>query len=567
MKKILTLMLLVFSINLIAQTEELVISVPEFEQLKETRLKRIKNRLIELKNKINNQKAKINQPDNGRLRLKYAEELAKLEAEYKLTELSFISQVSQVPVEETVKVEDPVKSSLMDEVRDVIKPFLDGIKRISKRPRMIEDLRSNISKLTDTVSNLEKAKKELELHLNEDKSAKFKQLTQEALKSISHMLEDAQLKLDSHKIKLHELMQNEKSLVEELKSLSINFLRTEGKNITIALLVFLLTLWPLTKWRSNILNLIRVIIVKFKQKSGVDPFGIDWLMKPISVMYNLAVVLLAFLFSILCLYLLNDWILVTFFILATSFALWGMKEKIPQFIDQFRLMLNFGPVREKERVIWNNIPWRVKKLGFYSILENPMLDGAIVRVHAKEMLKAHSRPIQKDEPWFPTQKGDWVDLSDGTHGMVKLQTPEYVMIQKIGGALQYYPTNSFIGLNPINLSSDSLIAIKFGLDYSHQNIITSEVLKVFETELKQAFEVELSADAPKFKSLQVDFDQAADSSLNLLIQIVLTGQFAAQKRSVTRQVNRCLVDISNKYGYVIPFNQLTLHMANSAKIN
>ncbi len=560
-------MLLVFSINLIAQTEELVISVPEFEQLKETRLKRIKNRLIELKNKINNQKAKINQPDNGRLRLKYAEELAKLEAEYKLTELSFISQVSQVPVEETVKVEDPVKSSLMDEVRDVIKPFLDGIKRISKRPRMIEDLRSNISKLTDTVSNLEKAKKELELHLNEDKSAKFKQLTQEALKSISHMLEDAQLKLDSHKIKLHELMQNEKSLVEELKSLSINFLRTEGKNITIALLVFLLTLWPLTKWRSNILNLIRVIIVKFKQKSGVDPFGIDWLMKPISVMYNLAVVLLAFLFSILCLYLLNDWILVTFFILATSFALWGMKEKIPQFIDQFRLMLNFGPVREKERVIWNNIPWRVKKLGFYSILENPMLDGAIVRVHAKEMLKAHSRPIQKDEPWFPTQKGDWVDLSDGTHGMVKLQTPEYVMIQKIGGALQYYPTNSFIGLNPINLSSDSLIAIKFGLDYSHQNIITSEVLKVFETELKQAFEVELSADAPKFKSLQVDFDQAADSSLNLLIQIVLTGQFAAQKRSVTRQVNRCLVDISNKYGYVIPFNQLTLHMANSAKIN
>jgi hypothetical protein len=566
-KKILTLMLLVFSINLIAQTEELVISVPEFEQLKETRLKRIKNRLIELKNKINNQKAKINQPDNGRLRLKYAEELAKLEAEYKLTELSFISQVSQVPVEETVKVEDPVKSSLMDEVRDVIKPFLDGIKRISKRPRMIEDLRSNISKLTDTVSNLEKAKKELELHLNEDKSAKFKQLTQEALKSISHMLEDAQLKLDSHKIKLHELMQNEKSLVEELKSLSINFLRTEGKNITIALLVFLLTLWPLTKWRSNILNLIRVIIVKFKQKSGVDPFGIDWLMKPISVMYNLAVVLLAFLFSILCLYLLNDWILVTFFILATSFALWGMKEKIPQFIDQFRLMLNFGPVREKERVIWNNIPWRVKKLGFYSILENPMLDGAIVRVHAKEMLKAHSRPIQKDEPWFPTQKGDWVDLSDGTHGMVKLQTPEYVMIQKIGGALQYYPTNSFIGLNPINLSSDSLIAIKFGLDYSHQNIITSEVLKVFETELKQAFEVELSADAPKFKSLQVDFDQAADSSLNLLIQIVLTGQFAAQKRSVTRQVNRCLVDISNKYGYVIPFNQLTLHMANSAKIN
>ena len=60
----------------------------------------------------------------------------------------------------------------------------------------------------------------------------------------------------------------------------------------------------------------------------------------------------------------------------------------------------------------------MKRLHFYSDLQNPSLTGGLLRLPLREMALLHSRPHGQKERWFPTEEGDWVELSDGTFGRV-----------------------------------------------------------------------------------------------------------------------------------------------------
>jgi hypothetical protein len=58
----------------------------------------------------------------------------------------------------------------------------------------------------------------------------------------------------------------------------------------------------------------------------------------------------------------------------------------------------------------------------------------------------------------------------------------------------------------------------------------------------------------------VEFNEAASSSLNLLLVAGFTGAGAEYYWSIRRFLQRASVSACNQYGWTIPFDQLTVHL-------
>ena len=60
-------------------------------------------------------------------------------------------------------------------------------------------------------------------------------------------------------------------------------------------------------------------------------------------------------------------------------------------------------------------------------------------------------------------------------------------------------------------------------------------------------------------SLNVEFKEAGASSLDLVILADFSGRIAKDHDILSRALQKIVVDACNKYAWVIPFTQITLH--------
>jgi hypothetical protein len=238
---------------------------------------------------------------------------------------------------------------------------------------------------------------------------------------------------------------------------------------------------------------------------------------------------------------------------------WTAKQGLPRFWEQIKLLLNLGTVRENERVIYKGLPWKVVSINLYSHLENPALKSSRIRLPLRGLIELNSRPYHSDEPWFPCKENDWVILEDGTHGKVTTQTADIVRLVLLGGSYKTYLTEEFLKQNPNNISTNFRLRVTFGIDYRHQKISTQEIPE----KLEEMLTTELTRDGygRDIINLAVEFKEAGASSLDHEILADFSGKVAQYYNVLDRAIQRIAVDACNKYGWVIPFTQLTLHTA------
>ena len=240
-------------------------------------------------------------------------------------------------------------------------------------------------------------------------------------------------------------------------------------------------------------------------------------------------------------------------------AAWGFKTAVPMFLEQIRLLLNLGTVREHERLLFDGVPYRVSKLSFYTLLSNPDLAGGVRRLPIKDLAELRSRTCSKDEIWFPCRRGDWVLLSDGRRGEVVHQSPDTVQLQLLGGSRVTYLTADFLALAPENLSRGFRRQVRFGIDYEHQAICTGEVPEIFADRIKRGLEESYGDSA--LNAFKVEFCEAGASSLDYLVVADFDGSVAGLYDAIGRRIQRLCVDTCNEQGWGIPFTQITLHQA------
>jgi hypothetical protein len=471
--------------------------------------------------------------------------------------LSFDFETSATHIaRDDIYLEDELGMDWFKELEDLTLPFLNAIRDLTERPRKIDMLEGRIKTLEAKQKAYARATGYLnELELNAegrplDKIQKFYFAQLEELKN-KYDPDLVKLQLDETVANLkNELSTDDKSLIQTSRDFVQDFFRNRGRNLLITIFAVMSFWWFFTRLR---------LWISDKKKVHLNPIT----RKILFASYNLMVILICLVVALTCLYLFNDWLLMSMIIIGSLMAAWTSRQWVPKFLQEVRLILNLGTVTENQRFIWKGVPWLVQDIGLYVTLVNPQLEGGRVRFPVSELVGKHSRPLVEHEHWFPTDVNDWVLLSDETYGKVECQTMEQVILRLKGDTLKYYPTTEFLSLAPQNISRGFRFCIEFGLDYGIQSRICDEIPKMFDEGLRKHLKHYFENTPPTIGYCEVMFNSAGASSLNLMITIDIDGSCADRYKPLEREIQTVAVHICNENGLVIPFSQLTVSLSDS----
>lgn len=448
---------------------------------------------------------------------------------------------------------EEVETTIQDQLSDVVKPILSALQEPTSRLREMEDMREardiwrqrrdDSGRVIRRIAALEEANR------SGNNNPRVAIELASARRQWEARQSEAAGQFEVLKLQIEERERTTPTFWQSLTTMIGDFVKNRGLNLLLgigaAVLAFILTRRIYAWFRS---------ISPMHHKKGGTLIGraSDLIAFSVAILVAITSILVVF-------FARGDWLLLTVTAILLFGILWAGKTALPPYVEQIRMLLNLGAVREGERIIFRGLPWRVESLGFYTIFENPALHGGRMRVPLREVMNMISRKPRADEPWFPCQQGDWLVLSDDTHGQVEHVTPEQVVLKLRGDSMKTYQTSEFLELAPNNLVTGFRVRSVFGIDYSHQAIATTEVPGVFRAAVHDALAGEFGAEA--VRAILVDLHQAGGSSLDYSIRADLTHAAAPRFRHIPRIIQTACVNVCNEKGWVIPFKQITIHQA------
>ncbi len=433
-----------------------------------------------------------------------------------------------------------------DELVSLIKPGIMELKQVTQKARQKADLKEELSRYQELKPVAQQANENLMALIARTKDPKLKERLEKLVPEWEGQEKQILSRLEITQMQLMEMESEEKSILETSQNSIKQFFKTRGMFLFVALIACI-----------GIVLLLRVAyLFLIKRIPGYQSVYRPFHLRAMDLLYRIVSILAALFAVILVFYLFEDWVLLSLAIVFLLGLAWAVKNTLPRFVNQSRLILNIGAVREGERLVYQGVPWLVKKINFFSVLENPDL-GQTLRVPIETLMDLTSRPFQKHEPWFPCRKNDWVILSDGTRGGVTSLSHEMVELVLRGGAKKVYQTSDFLGMNPLNLSVNFRIKIGFGISYNLQSIATGRVLEVLDAYLRERLAEENYEE--KMLNMRVEFQQAGASSLDLVVIADFDGEMAPLYNRISRAIQRWCTDACTANDWEIPFPQLTVH--------
>lgn len=438
------------------------------------------------------------------------------------------------------------------ELESVFEPILVELRRLTERPRKIERLRNDQAYYKQRLDVAEAALRSVVENRENAPTPELKQAFASIEERWIRRRDDVANRYSLASYELGETLSPSKrpqrDPVEALQELLSGRVLNLVMAIVVMAAVYLLMRLLANSYERHVSRRVR--------RQGVFAARVGSL-----VFYLLTTVLVVF-SAMAVFYVRGDWLLLGLLIILLVGAAWALQKSLPRFLMEARLMLNLGPVREGERLVYNGLPWRVDTLGFYATLVNPLLQGGKLRIPVRALVDSYSRAFQDQEPWFPARTGDCVLLDDKTYGKVLIQTPEAVQVQALG-AVKTYSVGAFLAQNPRNLSVRGFtLVLTFGFDYRHQAEITGVLRTQLEHDLKSGLAASPAAEF--LSTFTLEFKEAGASSLDLAAIAAFTGAAAEHYFAFQRLLQRLAVDACNEHGWVIPFNQVTVHMRHEA---
>lgn len=433
------------------------------------------------------------------------------------------------------------------EILRLLSPLLQEINKITERPRQIEELRAKIESYQAELSQAEKAQKNIDRLIQESESSSLRIKLEELLRDWKGRRDEIRTRLDIAGRELDRQLSRQKTISESLRDFFRLFFKSRGRNLISSIFVFIL-IWcglyflykPIRKY-SPLHTRARSVYIRF-----------------FDLTYFIFSALLAVWGLLAVLYFFHDWVLLSIAVLFLMGMAWASKQAIPYLWLQARMILNIGPVREGEVINYHGVPYEVRSLNFYSLLENNALQGGLIRLPIKDLIEFRSRPKTADEPWFPNRVGEWVKLKDGTHGRIITQTPETVMVKKNGGAVVFYKTSDYLSFCPTNLSHGFRLFINLPLGHENFAAISGDILRIFETEMTPMLIQSGYGDA--MLGIRVLFKSARRSSLELEILADFGGSAASDYDTLPGTMARICMDICKRHNWRPPLHQIRVHL-------
>lgn len=436
--------------------------------------------------------------------------------------------------------------NLQKELLSLLEPAMKEMKNATSDVRLKAELREKIDFFKAREPIAREALKNISQLNRANDNPKIRQELIKMNRNWSKQLVFIQSELEAKELQLEKIISQENSLENQSESIFKNFFQRRGWTLIQALLSIIAVL---------ILSRIILKIITTSVK-GYRAEHRSVQLRVIDLLHRVITFVLVMIAPMVVFYIEEDWVLFSLGVLLFIALAWTLRHAIPRYWTQLEIFLNVGPVREGERLELDGIPWRVKHINMYSILENPVAE-LTQRVDINDLVSLRSRPIESDEPWFPCKKGDWVILKDGVRGKIIGISMELVQIIQRGGALSTYQMSDFLSQSPKNLSKSFRIKETVGISYEHQQESTSSIVETLQAGINQRAIDEGYKDS--VQSIRVEFEAAADSSLNLVVIADFKGDVADIYNRLRRAIQRWSVDICTENDWNIPYPQLELH--------
>ncbi|MCP3889531.1 MAG: hypothetical protein GY702_11770 [Desulfobulbaceae bacterium] len=442
----------------------------------------------------------------------------------------------------------PETFSWKDELSSLLEPAIKELKRFTIRARSKSSLKEKITELELLTGIANEAVVHLQ-KIIEDKPKKHVHKEVEALLPEWQNVEERLVnKLELAQRELANLRAQEVSLVESSSKSIKDFFRNRGLYLIMAIGSSIIILITCRLLYRLILKIYFGLAKKKEQRS--------FLIRLLHVIFQVLSIVFAVIGLFFVLYLAEDWFLLSMAIIFFLGMTWTIRQGLPRLWQQGRLMINIGSVREQERLILHGVPWHVSSINVFCKLVNPTLDMEL-RVPIEDLIGMASRPYNQAEPWFPCKKGDWVVVSGASRARVVSLSHEQVEVVQRGGKRITYPTETFLQACPVNLSRNFRLRVPFGVSYSLQGLVTSEVPMIMKDYLAKRMEQE--GYHKSCLNLQVEFFQAGASSLDLIVLADFEGQAADICKRIERAIQKWCVECCSINDWEIPFPQLTVH--------
>ena len=505
--------------------------------------------LLELKagmvKRIAEKKQKLKKSSSESEKKELQEELQKLDKQFTASVNDFKRIATGIDVGMFAE-KKPEAFDYKQEITSLIKPGLQEIKRLTVRARHKTKLKEELSYYGKLAPVARDAGKNINALLSQTTDKKLKKHLRELQPEWKNIAEMIDSKLQLAQMELEKMDTEDVSIVESSQTSIKNFFRTRGLYLLVAIAVFFAVVL--------VFRLIYQAIVKVVPGYRVKHRSLY--IRVWDLFFRIFTLLCAVFGLVIVLYCAEDWVLLSMTIVFSLGLAWAVRQTIPKVWHQCRLMLNIGSVREGERIVLHGVPWLVQDINVFSKLENPAL-GVELRLSIDELIGKNSRPVRKNEPWFPCKKDDWVILSDGIRGKVVSLSHEMVELVERGGAHKTYQTADFLSLSPRNISINFRLKETFGISYDlqqHSTDIIPDTLQAFISE-----KVEEEGYQDSLLNLRVEFQQAGASSLDLVVIAEFKGTMAPLYNRLRRSIQRWCVDCSTTNNWEIPFPQLTVH--------
>ena len=433
------------------------------------------------------------------------------------------------------------------ELVTIIKPLLENLKSLTEKPRKIESLRRVIDQKKRALTASESAISKIEKLAQASSNSQLKKRLNISLEEWNYKVEELGREIQLAKFQLESIERRNVSWLQTLKENISAFI--EGRGLT--LLVLIVSISTALFLMRGALWLIRKRVVN-TNKNGDKPYY-----RLAAYGYKLLTAVIVVMTIIIVLYLRQDVLLLAITFVVLFGLILTLKNLLPKYITESRILLNMGSIRENERVMYRGVPWRVSSLNVHSIFENPKINGKI-RIPISQMHEMKSRPNNGD-PWFPSSVGDWVLGTDGNPEQVIRQSVDTVELRDLNSIAYTTPTSTYFeaGFPNITRAGSFRIALRFGIDYATQKIDPTKIEQAFIDGMKQAFDE--SEMREYVKDLNADFDSAGDSSLNYLLLATFDSDGAKFYNRIKRRIHRACVEVCNQNDWNVPFPQLTVH--------
>lgn len=484
----------------------------------------------------------------------------------KLNELrtKLMDTTSGVSEAEYLNIGKNDESSLTKEARTVLSPLLGEFHNMTAWPRELSRLQGEQNLYATRLDMAKQALKNIrELRANAKKNGAFDKTPkgsvkfEEASRRIGNLesvwssrATDSKAQLDIVNAKIEEGAQNAPSIGKIFTIVFQKLWEKLGLNLMIALGVFFGSIFSL----RIIYKLLRKVSPLHKRKdNSTRNHALAHLADLTAFYFSLAFSICAVLTT---LYIRGDGLLITILVLILIWMGWSMRNEIPAYIARSRLMLNLGSMRVGERVIYQNLPWRVESINLFCEFRNPALEGGRIRIPLKDALSLVSRHAIPGESWFPTKQGDCYILPNGERATILRQTVEQITVDLATGGTKIYNTLDFLKLNPEVMTQGFDLVLYFGLDYSLQGIITTTVPEILQERLSSAAKTLIAE-----KNIQkcfVEFNRPLESSLELIFYIKVKGNHFNHYVPLKRLINKIFVETCTEMGWNIPYPHLTI---------